>query len=380
MAFVTLFCALGAQAYYLYADITGNSIISSGSFEDSDEISTDEFNNITADGFYVVKAVDEGISGASAHGKVLKRIANSGGTHQFRTINSLVGTAGKRPTGEALEAAKKVVYKADILIDSEFADTKYNFDLRAMMVEKDPSTDAYAESAEGNMLRIEYGNTAPKGGEASGNALEVVSWDGPSSKYRLKVLNVNEWYTFTIAISESEENPGQFVKNIWINDELVAENWLSYQSSSSVKANKVIQFMNGLRVSSNNVDANVYIDNICFWTNGSVNSFAEYDGYDVKDVSVSKADNTAAVNYEITNYMDAARPVVVMAAVYNKNTNKVCTVHHKPAEFVMGKTVKDSIENIILPDDYNEDDYEIRFYVWNRNQPFAPIISSVANN
>ena len=108
MAFVTLFCALGAQAYYLYADITGNSIISSGSFEDSDEISTDEFNNITADGFYVVKAVDEGISGASAHGKVLKRIANSGGTHQFRTINSLVGTAGKRPTGEALEAAKKV--------------------------------------------------------------------------------------------------------------------------------------------------------------------------------------------------------------------------------------------------------------------------------
>lgn len=367
-----------AQAYYLHADITGNEILTTGSFEGLDEISQDEFGTINTEGYFVVNAADEGLPGSSAHGKVVKRIANSGATHQFRTINKLVGTVGNPPSGDALEAAKKVVIKADIMVGAELS-TGY-FDLRAMMVEKKPDDGSMAESAEGNMVRIQYGNTAPVGGEAQGNALEVMVWNGNADKARVKTLNTREWYTFTAAFDVSGDDATMFKKSIWINDELVAEDWLPYQSSSAVRDNKIIQFINGLRISSTNVDADIYIDNIQLWTDGAVHFFQEYDGYDIRNVSMTKSDNICTVDFDIVSYMDACRPVVAMAAVYNKNTNTVGKVFYKPVEFVMGESVCDSIGNIELPVDYNEEDYEVRLYFWNGGSPFAPIIASISQS
>lgn len=367
-----------AQAYYLHADITGNEILTTGTFEGLDAISADEFEAIDTAGYVVVDAAEEGLPGASAHGKVVKRIANTGATQQFRTINKLIGTAGKPPSGDALEAAKRVVIKADVMVGSELSTG--SFDLRAMMVERKPSDGSRAESADGNIVRIQYGNTPPLGGEAQGNAIEVMAWNGTAEKGRVKVLNTREWYTITVAFYESESDSSVFNKSIWINDELVAEDWLPYQSSSAVRDNKTIQFFNGLRISSNNVDADIYIDNIQVWTDGAVHSFSEYDGYDVRNISMTKSDNIAAVDFDIVNYMDAYRPVVAMAAVYNKNTNTIGKVYYKTVDFVMGKSVTGTIGNIELPDDYNEEDYEVKVYFWNGNSPFAPIISSVSQS
>ena len=364
-AAVLLGSCLSAQAYYLYADIEGNEILTTGTFEGLDEISEDEFGTISTEGYFVVNAADEALPASSAHGKVVKRIANSGGTHQFRTINKLIGTAGNRPSGDALDAAKKVVIKADILIGSELSTG--TFDLRAMMVEKKEADGLFSESAEGNIIRIQYANTAPAGGEAQGNAIEAIAWNGTPDKARIKILKPNEWYTFTVMFDVSGDDKSAFKKSIWINDELVAQDWMTYQASSSVTDNKTIQFINGLRISSNNVDADIYLDNIQIWTNGVVNSFQEYDGYEVRNVSMTKSENIASVDFDIVNYMDAYRPVVAMVAVYNKKTNTVDRVYHKPVEFVMGESVADTISNIELPDDYNEDDYEVKFYLWNRN-------------
>lgn len=370
-----IFGSVTAQAYYLNVDVSGNAILTTGSFEGISDIPKDEFSNIDDSGYDIVNAKTEGLTSASAHGNVVKRRANSGGSHQFRTLNTLIGTASDKMDDSSLQAAKKVVFKTDVLVGEGL--TSGYLDIRALMVEKDNKTGDLSESADGNVIRVNYGNTAPLDGEKQGSALEVMGFNGPTVA-RIATLKANEWYTFMIEFDVTGDDSTKFKKSVWLNEELIAEDWLPYQSSKSF-GNKTIQFLNGFRVYSNDVNANVYLDNMQLWTDGVVNSLKAYDGYDVKCDAEIHQGNMASVSFSVANYMDAYKSAVAMAAIYDKKSNTVEKVSYKPLTLEIGQTVEDTIESIVLPEDYNTDDYEIRFYLWSIGEQFAPIICSISN-
>ena len=291
---------LNAHAYYLDAGITGTEIINEN-FEESDAISETTFSKRN-DAYSVVYAAEEGIAESSAHGNVVKATVPSGDTasKDLETDVALIGSKNYIPNGEDFEAARKVVVQVDLLIASRL--TAGTFDLRAGMTEK-AKDGTYSDSLDGNVLRVEYAQNSLYDGTETTKAIEVSSWnwneaESKHSRYRIGTLTQGQWYTFTIVFEADENDSEKFVRSIWINDELVVDKWQAYQNSTSIKEDKIIQFINGLRIRTTKVNSDIYLDNLKLWTNGSVGEFTQYDGYKTNLLSVTTSESTASVEFE----------------------------------------------------------------------------------
>ena len=264
-----------------------------------------------------------------------------------------------------------------------------------MLLAYDVKKDSNGKPSNGNNSKIisfAYGTKTMSDGIQTSAALEVLAHDynneGASTQYRIAEWQPKQWYTITILYDVTDgDNPKQW---IWIDDELVADEF-GYHRTGGSTGNKT-EFICGLRVQSqSSSNTEMYFDNFQMWKDVQVDEFLAtfknddpsddaiktYDGYQ-SSYSVTTSEAAASVQFDILSYMDLNRPAVALAAVYDKRTNTVGTVYYKPLNLIMAKPVSDSIENIALPEDYNENDYEIKLYIWDRGDIFAPVFIPVA--